>query len=414
LKESLHNNLIKFKFVKSLLEIDRTIAWVALIRSISSLGFALSIPFLSLYLNEELSIPVTKIGLMLTISGIIGSSMGAFGGSLSDRFGRKRLLVPSLASRSITFLLIAYLVWSKQIFLVFAIFWTISGILGSSIMPITDAIVADVTPVKKRREAYGVIRVSGNLGWALGPAIGGLIIGFGYHWLFVSTAITLIIVTILTSAKVKETWTPQPVGVKSNTFRLIKEDPYVVLFLGVTLLLTLVRGQLLMTVSIHSSSNLGLPKMQIGMFFFINAMIVAILQVPLAHKIRHLKSLRLMIIAAILYAVGYLGVGFASGFMGVVTGIIIVTFGEMIESPTASAYVSSLAPAGKSGAYMGAYSMVLMMGWAVGPLIGGLLLDYTEKPIHVWMGISLIALIAGLGYVLLSMFGRRQKLSRIE
>jgi len=119
-----------------------------------------------------------------------------------------------------------------------------------------------------------------------------------------------------------------------------------------------------------------------------------------------------MIIAGLLYSAGYFFVGHATGILTIIVGVLIVTFGELIESPTSSTYVSSLAPPGKSGAYMGANGMALMLGWSVGPFVGGMLLDYTKTPIHAWTGISILALVASLGFAVLKSFEKKNLSSR--
>ena len=78
-----------------------------------------------------MGIPMTRIGLMLAVAGLVGASGTTIGGALSDIFGRKRLLVGFLAFRMLTFLILAYLVWHKYSFEVFAIVYISSAFLGT-------------------------------------------------------------------------------------------------------------------------------------------------------------------------------------------------------------------------------------------------------------------------------------------
>ncbi len=384
------------------------VGWTTVIRTIGALGFALSIPFLSIYLNEELGISPTYIGLMFTISGVVGSSVGTIGGSLSDRYGRKKMLYQLLALRAVVFFILAYLVWHNISFVVFAIFWTVNSLLGASTFPISDAIIADVTPSNKRSEGYGILRVGANLGWALGPAIGGVIIVIGYHWLFLFTAITLVITSFLAYYKLTETFKPGKIDQKTkHTFTVIAKDHYALGFLLILLCLTLVKGQLIATLSMHASANVGLPKVEIGVVYLINAGMVTLLQVPLARYIKKYRILSLMSIAGVFYAVGYFIVGLSQEFAQLIAGVVVLTIGEMIESPSSSTYMSLLAPEGRLGAYMGGYSVVIMLGWAVGPLAGGFLLDNAPTPVGAWSGISILALVSSTGFLIMKKFEKR-------
>lgn len=394
---------------------DPVVRWLAAIRLVGALGYSLSMPFLALYLHEELGITMTHIGIMMTSSGLLGAIGSMTGGILSDKWGRKQIMVRLMFVRGFIFIVLAAVVFFRQPFLLFASIYLLNGFIGMAIFPIMDAVVADVTSHQNRREAYGMLRVASNLGWSTGPAIGGVMMVFGYHWLFLSTACVVFTIATLASIKLRETriLSVQPVKSPYNLTAL-KDNFFFVKFLLICMLFYFVHGQLIAPLSVHASSVVGLSKIQIGMLYFINAGMVTVLQFPITRLIRNMSALPALSFACILYALGYYWIGYAGSMMVMASAVAIFTFGEMIEAPVANAYVSYLAPAGMTGAYMGAFNLVVHLGWSVGPLIGGLLQDNISNPVHTWTVISSMAAVAAIGFALLNRSSNSVKLSETK
>ena len=372
------------------------------IRAAGALGFAMSIPFLSIYLHEDLGVPMTQVGLMLATAGIFGSSAASFGGALSDRLGRHKLLVTVLSARSISFLILAFLVWKHTPFHVFAVVYILSTVLGTSIFPLMDSIVADVTPVNKRAEAYGLLRVTANVGWAIGPALGGMIVLGGYHLMFLATALMLMTSALIAGFKVSETRKLKGPESEKPGFNVLLSDGRMIRFMLVCLLMYLVKGQLVATMSVHASVNVGLSKAQIGLLYFVNGGMVVTLQVFATRLIRRFNPLHMLVIGCIIYGLGFALVGRADSLITMLLAVIIITVAEIIEAPTATTIVSKLAPEGLTGMYMGGFNMVIHLGWTVGPLMGGFLLDRVSKPAHMWEAIGMVALLAAFGFFIIN------------
>jgi len=377
-------------------------------RLVGALGFALSMPFLAIYLHEELGMSMSWIGVMLTVAGVVGALASTVGGALSDRVGRRQMLIWLLALRGVPFLIMAYLVWAKSPFAIFSAVYVFSSMLGTSIFPLTEAIVADVTAPEKRAEAFGIMRVSANLGWALGPAIGGGLAIFGYHWLFVATAVALAGAAVVVVFTIDETVSRAALKHHESLLGPVLRDKKLLIFMGVGLVMFLARGQLISTLSVYLSSTVGLSKGQIGMLYALNGGLVAAMQVPTTKFTIRWNPLSALAFAGVLYGVGYFLVGLAGGIAELVVAMIIITVAEMIETPTAASYVTELAPEGLVGAYLGAFHFVFHLGWTVGPMVGGVLLDVMPNPIYAWEAVAALAVTGGIGFRLLKWSGERQ------
>ncbi len=386
---------------------DPVVGWLALLRFIGALGFSLSIPFLTIYLHEVLGVPMTQIGLMMAIAGLAGAFGTTIGGMLSDRFGRRHLLIGILAARSLIFVVMAYLVWHNLSFHLFASVYILSVLMGTSIFPLTDSIIADVTPLDHRADAYSMLRVAANSGWAIGPALGGIIVTGGYYLMFLATSCALAVAVLIGFLKITETWKAPSEGDIHYKSTAILKDINIIRFLIVCLVMYLVKGQLIATMSVHASSNIGLAKTQIGWLYFLNGAMVVVLQVFVTKMIRRTAPLRALIGAGLLYGLGFLIVGYAGDMMTMIIAVGVITIAEMIEAPTASTYVSGLAPKGMTGIYMGSFNMTMHLGWSVGPLLGGILMDNMNNPQHVWVVIALVGCAAAGGFMVLDRIGKK-------
>lgn len=386
-------------------EINPIVLYISLARLIGALGFSISMPFLALYLHQELRVSPSLIGGMLTSAGLIGAIASQFGGRLSDRIGRRNLLISLLLLRSVSFMLLAFLVWSHKSFLWFSVFYISSALFGTSIFPVMDAIVGDVTPAKHRESSYSLVRVAANLGWGIGPAIGGILVIGGYWRLFIVTACLVLLSMFIVALKVPETGSPslnnRPVYRSSPA---ITEDSRLRLFLLFYLLMGIVRGQLIATLSIFAADHLHLEKTHIGWLFTVNGLMVAIFQMLVTRLTHRWDPLWALLVAGGFYGGGYLLVGWSVNLTMLTVSVVIITVGEMIESPTAAAFVSRLAPPQRLGEYMGAYNMGLHLGWTIGPLLGGILLDWASAPWQPWVILAALAITSGSGFTLFSPF----------
>ncbi|MBN1249010.1 MAG: MFS transporter, partial [Anaerolineae bacterium] len=145
--------------------------WIAVFVDI--LGFSILIPFLPFF-GQQFGAPAWQIGLLLSTNALFSFFSGPIWGSLSDRYGRKRMLLLAQLGTLAGFLVMAFSTSLEMMF----VSRIIDGIFGG-IYPIAKAVVADVVPPSKRSEQMSNIGVAHVLSSMLGPGLGGLLSGWG-------------------------------------------------------------------------------------------------------------------------------------------------------------------------------------------------------------------------------------------
>jgi len=168
---------------------------------IDRLGGAMLFPFFTLYMTSKFGISMTQVGIffgLFAISSVVGSMIG---GALTDRFGRKGMLLFGLIMSALSAVLMG-ITNQIEIFLVVVI---VVGMLADAGGPAQQALVADLLPEEKRAEGFGILRVVFNLAVVIGPLIGGLLATRNYLLLFIADAITSSITAAVVFFALKET-----------------------------------------------------------------------------------------------------------------------------------------------------------------------------------------------------------------
>jgi MFS family permease len=372
---------------------------------VASLGFAASIPFLSIYFHSEMGMSTAEIGLFFGAQAIVRSVFQAVGGEMSDRVGRTWLLVHSQSIRSLSFLFLGFAVQWHWGFWAITAFFTVNSIFGSIFMPAVNALVVDILPADRRLDGYAVARSAANLGWAVGPAIGGFLAKGSYPSLFYLSAVLTLGSAMIFRFYLKVP--PQrPVTDKFHLRDLlaIRHDRNLAMHGILTLFLYLVVAQLIAPFSVYAVDMVGISEAKLGLLFTLNGLLVAALQVPVTRMLSRYQFTTQLAWGAVLYFVGYGILGIFIGFGPFAVSMVIVTVGELFISPPGLTLTARLAPEGRIGRYMGVRGFFETAGWSLGPLYGGVILDRMGgTPWAAWLTISSLALVAASGYWL---FGR--------
>jgi predicted MFS family arabinose efflux permease len=260
--------------------------------------------------------------------------------------------------------------------------------------------VADFTSKERLTEAYGILRIGANMGWAAGPAIGGYLATFvPYGWLFGVPVLTCGIVSLIVFFFVHESshGTSRRVGFRSMLPPA--GDRAFLVFVVLSLLLFIVMGQMTSTLSIFAVDRVGFSTAQYGLLLTLNGLIVIFFQYPMTLALRRLAKFRALMLGSLLYGFGYLSLGWITQFGWALGAMAIITTGEIISSPVQLSVIGEFAPQDQRGRYMGLFGLSETTGIAIGPLLGGILLDAFPSDLRlVWAPIASIALIAALGY----------------
>ena len=151
---------------------------ITAIELLSAAGFSICLPFLSLYLYLERGLPMTLVGMFILIAGLCSAAAQMVGGVLSDRFGRRPLLIGAAGIRVPLYAGMAVLIWFSAPVWAIIVIYIAGQSVGMMVHPVTSAMVADLSPKDRLTETYGLLRVGRNLGWAAGPAVGGYLATF--------------------------------------------------------------------------------------------------------------------------------------------------------------------------------------------------------------------------------------------
>ncbi|HUW44638.1 MAG TPA: MFS transporter [Dehalococcoidia bacterium] len=375
--------------------------WViTVIQFFTVIGFSICMPFLSLYLYQDRGLSMTVVGTILLAAGLCSAVSQAFGGALSDRFGRRPILLTA------TFVSIFLYTGLAVLIGIAAPVWAIvvAYIAGRSTLtitrPVISAMVADFTSKERLTEAYGILRIGANIGWAAGPAIGGYLATFlPYGWLFGVPALTCCIVSFIVFFFVRESSSGMGGRVGFRSVLPPAGDRAFLVFTMVSLLLFIVMGQMVSTLSIFAVDRVGFSFAQYSLLLTLNGLIVIFFQYPMTLALRRIAKYRALILGSLLYVFGYLSLGWITQFGWALGAMAIITAGEIIHSPVTLSVIGELSPQDQRGRYMGFFGLSETIGIAMGPLVGGILLDAFPFDLRlVWAPIASIALIAAIGY----------------
>jgi MFS family permease len=371
---------------------------------VNAAGSSLIFPFFTLYVRQRFGIPMATIGVAIGAMAGVGLISGAMGGALADRFGRKTLMVGGLMLAGAASFTMG-VVDSLAAFVAVAVF--INLILPLS-RPASEAMVADLVEPEKRARAYGLMRVAFNLGVVIGPAVGGFLAESSYFALFVGDAITSLFFAFIILFFIAET-RPE-VGEEERAVHgagygsLLRDTPFL-MFCLISVTVVLVYAQMNSTWPVFMKENYGITERQYGLMMSLSASMVVLLQFPITSLTERYGRTTMLALAAVLYGIGFGLVGFVSTASLFALAIAIWTVGEMVHVPVAQAYVADVAPEDMRGRYMGAAGLTWGMGWSLGPLLAGLMMDLGDAH-YVWYGCLVIGLLAALAFLRLGRWQR--------
>lgn len=358
---------------------------------LSTIGSSMIWPFLMVYASERLNLPLTQTASLVTINATASLVMTFAAGQITDRIGRKLVMVVSLFSNSAVYLFMSHAGTYTQ----FAILMVALGASNPLFRVGADAMMADLIPPEKRADGYSVLRMSNNAGIAIGPSVGGFLAAASQYLAFYIASAGLFIFSVLilvfavetlqaSAQKKKERW--------GGYNRVLKDWP----FLSTTVNITfgLITASLIwVLLPVHATKVVGIPKQLYGFIPTTNALMVVLLQVLVTQWTKRHPPLRMMALGMSFYAFGVGSVVLGSGFWGFWVSMVIITIGELIIVPTGSTFVANLAPPDMRGRYMSIYSLTWSLSIGIGPVLGGFLSD-NHGPSATWYGGLVIGLIS--------------------
>lgn len=334
-------------------------------------------PFLTIYASEKLLMPLAAVTSLMTFNSVSGLISSIVAGSLVDYFGRKGIMVFGVFGMALVYL--GYIFAAD--FWQFALLMFFSGSFSPLYRIGTDAIVADMLPPEERAQAYGLVRMGRNIGVALGPILGGIVLSRSYSIGFVAAAVALAIFGLITILYLKETLERKR-GAQRESLRdqfrvmlqALRNKAFVRMLRSFTLM-EICATLMWVILAVYIKQNFGIDESHYSWIPTTNALMVIFLQVAITRLTMKHDPHRVMPIGAAFYPIAMLVVAFSSNFWGFLIAMVVMTFGELITAPTATAYVANLAPANQRGRYLGFFGLNWFIALSVGPMSAGYLSD---------------------------------------
>jgi len=370
---------------------------------IDRLGGFLLFPFFSVYLIDHFNVTIIEVGFLFAVfagGSIIGSTIG---GALSDKYGRRSMLLLGLISSGIGSILMGIVDDLYLFFLIAAVL----GILGDLGGPARQAMVVDFLQEDKRADGFGLLRVAVNLSATIGPILGGFLVSQSYMILFISDAVSSLITALIVFTVIPETKPemqddkPEESVMKTIIgYKEVLKDSVYIMFLAVSAITVLVYMQLNSTLSVFLWDVYEFPLEWFGALLSMNALMVVLFQFWITKMISKYAPMKMMAFGTLLYMIGFGMYGFISETYLFFVAMAILTIGEMIVIPVSQATVAQFAPEDKRGRYMAVYGY----HWSIPILFGVSAASFVYfylGPNWVWYLAGILSMFAIIGFWIL-------------
>jgi predicted MFS family arabinose efflux permease len=356
------------------------------------------LPFLSKYLKEDLGFSYSQVGWIMVWFGV-GSMLGSWlGGKLSDKIGFYRIMIFSLLTSGLMFFVIQYI--TSFVGLCISMFAIMT--VADMYRPAMFVSIGAYAKPENRTRALTLVRLAINLGFAAGPALGGLIImNIGYSGLFWADGITCIVAILIFWLKVKErkksAFTDKEHPGEVLTHSVFKDKPFW-LFLFTCLVSGVLFFQVFTTIPLYHKEQFNLTEFQTGLLLTMNGILVFFCEMPIVSYVERKKINKVKVVAfgCILMAVSMF-LMLINTWVGILTIMMLfMTFAEMFAFPFSNSVAMSRAPKGHEGRYMAIYTMSFSLAHILSAKVGMEIIDYYTKKVNWHYGYQMNWLFMGL------------------
>lgn len=333
-------------------------------------GFGIIIPVLPFY-AEELGATPSQLGWLMAVYSIMQFLFAPLWGRLSDRIGRKPVMLIGISGLSLSFFLFAF---ASELWMLFAA-RILAGVLSSANMPTVMAYVADVTTPENRGKGMGVVGAAVGLGFIFGPAIGGIFSSHSLSTPFliagcVSAITILFVLTILTESLPPEKRTEQ--SAKKESVWKAFSGPLTVLYV-LQFFITFSMAGLEATFAYFAAKRAGIDSKQLGYIFMIMGFAGALVQGGLVGRLTKKYGEGAVIqMGLVISAVGFGLILLTHSFATAALYLTIFALGNGVIRPSVSSLVTKRTTVGQ-GSASGLLSSVDSLGRIAGPPVGGAL-----------------------------------------
>ncbi|UKM63511.1 MFS transporter [Flavobacteriaceae bacterium GSB9] len=368
--------------------LSREVWWLALITLINRAG-TMVVPFLSLYLNESLGFTFSQIGWIMTAFGL-GSVIGSWlGGRLTDKIGFYKVMVFSLLSTGVLFIVLQFL----KTYAAFCFGILLVMFVADMFRPAMFVALSAYSKPENKTRSVTLIRLAINLGFSAGPAIGGLIItALSYNGLFWVDGITCILAVwvLITVLNPKTTNVLDDVNIENP--KSAYKDKAFLIFLVAMVMFGVVFLQYFSTMPLYYKEAHFLTELEIGILLGANGFFIFVFEMPLIKWLENSRFTKtgLMIFGAILTGASFIILNLTDWKGVLILGMLLMTFGEMVTFPFSNAFALDRAKKGNQGEYMALYSIAFSIAHIFGHNAGMRMADYMGFD-NTWAIITLLA-----------------------
>lgn len=347
---------------------DINFVTIASVTLIAVLGVASITPAFP-RIEKELGITAQQVGLLITVFTLPGVILTPFFGVLADRFGRKRILVPSLFLFGIAGTLCAFI----QDFELLLTFRFLQGVGAASLGSLNVTLIGDIYKGKERAAVMGYSASVLSVGTASYPAIGGILAAIGWNYPFLLPLLALPVgLLVITSLQNPEPENRQ--GLKSyliSTWQSINNFQVLGIFLTSLVTFIILYGSYLTYFPFLLDRTFNSSTVTIGLLMSASSLTTAITSSQLGKLVIRFSEKELISTAFFLYTISLILIPLMNNIWQLILPVIIFGAAQGINIPSIQTLLTSLAPIEYRAAFMSLNGMVLRLGQTLGPVVIG-------------------------------------------
>ncbi|MGL5750293.1 MAG: MFS transporter [Paraclostridium sp.] len=361
-------------------------------------------PLMTLILTQKVGMTNTEAGKLVTLLAICQVPSLIIGGKLADTIGRRKVIIIFQLLGAITLFSCGFIQPSKNM----AYLMIISSCLYSLSTPAYDALNADLTNSNNRKSAYSLLYMGVNIGFAIGPVIGGLLYNKYLPIIFIGDAITTLISLTLFTLFIKETKGNKEAkkiekenlehSEQGSAIKVLLQRPILICFSLILLTYHFGYSQIGFALPLQLNEVFGGDGARLyGLIGGFNGFVVILLTPILTSMTKKTDAIKVMGIGGIFYAIAF-------GLYGIVLkeslffmAMLIMTVGEILVSINQGAFVASKTPASHRGRVSSILPLISGAGYALGPIIMGNIID-SFGMFNGWMLVCVVVVI-GSGFM---------------